>query len=532
MAQQDENLDVTLNKLLSVAIRRRWWVLIPASVIALGACLTSLLLPARYKSEATILVERQQVPERYVTANTTTDVREVLLVMADAILSRTQLLQIIDEFGLFPNERKHLVPEELVELMRRNIELEPLQKGSEPKDLNAFKISFTGVDPHSAQEVTNKLTSLFISENLKSREEQSTGTTNFLADELEVTAAELKQQGNRVRDFKMHYLGELPEQQQGNLAILAGLHTQLQNTMATLDRAHEQQAYLQSLLSQYENLAAAGVPAPGTMAASPTETIKAELTRLRNEKADLLARYTAKYPDVVKIDEEIKETEALLAASTHAAEPTKDGTVQESSKSARSSERDATTAQLKSQLEANHLEIQHATEDAEQTKARIAEYQSRLNMSPVREQELAGMLRDYNLSKQNYDDLLNKKKQSELATSLERHPQGQQFRIIDPPSLPMKPSGPAHFKISLGGLAAGIALGVALAFLTEARDHSLRDEEELRRVFAFPLMVGVPMLLSKVEERRRSRVKALEWFVGVTLCLLVCATEFYVYRRG
>jgi len=151
LAQQDENLDVTLNKLLSVAIRRRWWVLIPASVIALGACLTSLLLPARYKSEATILVERQQVPERYVTANTTTDVREVLLVMADAILSRTQLLQIIDEFGLFPNERKHLVPEELVELMRRNIELEPLQKGSEPKDLNAFKISFTGVDPHSAQ---------------------------------------------------------------------------------------------------------------------------------------------------------------------------------------------------------------------------------------------------------------------------------------------------------------------------------------------------------------------------------------------
>ena len=532
MAQQDENLDVTLNKLLSVAIRRRWWVLIPASVIALGACLTSLLLPARYKSEATILVERQQVPERYVTANTTTDVREVLLVMADAILSRTQLLQIIDEFGLFPNERKHLVPEELVELMRRNIELEPLQKGSEPKDLNAFKISFTGVDPHSAQEVTNKLTSLFISENLKSREEQSTGTTNFLADELEVTAAELKQQGNRVRDFKMHYLGELPEQQQGNLAILAGLHTQLQNTMATLDRAHEQQAYLQSLLSQYENLAAAGVPAPGTMAASPTETIKAELTRLRNEKADLLARYTAKYPDVVKIDEEIKETEALLAASTHAAEPTKDGTVQESSKSARSSERDATTAQLKSQLEANHLEIQHATEDAEQTKARIAEYQRRLNLTPVREQELADLLRDYDLSKLHYDDLLSKKTQSELATSLERRQQGQRFRIIDPPSWPMKPSSPDHVKISLTGLAAGIAVGMALAFLAETRDHSLRDEQELRRVFAFPLMVGVPMLLSKVEERRRSRVKALEWFAGVALCLLVCATEFYVCRRG
>jgi polysaccharide chain length determinant protein (PEP-CTERM system associated) len=532
LAQQDENIDVILNKLLRVAIRRRWWVLIPASVIALGACLTSLLLPPRYESEATILVERQQVPERYVTANTTTDVREVLLVMTDAILSRTQLLQIIDEFGLFPNERKHLVPEELVELMRRDIKVEPLQKGPETSDLNAFKISFTGVDPHSAQEVTNRLTTLFISENNKSREEQSAGTTNFLTDALGVTAAELKRQGSRVRDFKMHYLGELPEQQQGNLAILAGLHTQLQNTMATLGRAREQQAYLQSLLSQYENLAAVGAPAPGTMTASPTETIKAELTRLRNEKADLLARYTAKYPDVVKIDEEIKETEALLAASTQAAEPTKDGTVQESSKSPRSSEKDATTAQLKGQLEANRLEIQNATEDAEQTKARIAEYQRRLNLTPVREQELADLLRDYDQSKQHYDDLLSKKTQSELATSLERRQQGQRFRIIDRPSLPMKPSSADHAKISLAGLAAGIAVGVALVLLAETRDHSLRDEQELRRIFAFPLMIGVPMLLSKVEERRRSRVKALEWFAGVALCLLVCATEFYVYRRG
>jgi polysaccharide chain length determinant protein (PEP-CTERM system associated) len=452
--------------------------------------------------------------------------------MTDAVLSRTQLLQIMDEFGLFPNERKRLVPEQLVELMRGNIKVEPLQKGSESRDLNAFKISFTGDDPHTAQEITNKLTTLFISEDLQSRDEQSTGTTNFLTDQLEVAAAELKQQGGRVRDFKMRYLGELPEQQQGNLAILAGFHTQLQNAMATLGRAREQQAYLQSLLSQYENLAAAGVPAPGMTTASPTETIKAELARLQDEKADLLARYTAKYPDVVKIDEEIKETEALLAAATQVAGPTKDGTVQESSKSARSSERDATTAQLKSQLEANQLEIQNATEDAEQTKARIAEYQRRLNLTPVREQELADLLRDYDQSKQHYDDLLNKKTQSELATSLERHQQGQRFRIIDRPSLPMKPSNADHVKISLAGLAAGIALGVALALLVETRDHSLRDEQELRRILAFPMMIGVPMLLSKVEERRLSRVKTLEWFGAVALCLLVCATEFYVYRRG
>jgi capsular polysaccharide biosynthesis protein len=142
------------------------------------------------------------------------------------------------------------------------------------------------------------------------------------------------------------------------------------------------------------------------------------------------------------------------------------------------------------------------------------------------------LLRGYDLSKKDYDDLLNKKTQSELATSLERRQQGQRFRIIDLPSLPTKPSSPERVKISLAGLAAGIAVGLALAFFAEIKDHSLRDEQDLRRIFAFPLMVGVPMLLSKFEERRRSRVKGLEWFAGIALFLLICATEFYVYRQG
>jgi polysaccharide chain length determinant protein (PEP-CTERM system associated) len=477
-------------------------------------------------------VERQQVPERYVTANTTIDVREDLLVMTDAILSRTQLLQIIDEFGLYPKERKRLVPEQLVELMRGDIKIEPLQRTSESKDLNAFKISFAGVDPHSAQEVTSKLTTLFINENNKSREEQSTETTNFLADNLEAAETELKQQESRVRDFKMSFIGELPEQQEGNLAILAGLQGQLQNTMAALARAREQQVYLQSLISQYQDLAPVNVAAPGTPAASPTETIKAELTRLRDEKADLLARYTPKYPDVVKIDEQIKETEALLAAATEAAGPANRGTAQESSKPARSTERDATVAQLKSQLEVNRIEIQNGMAEQKQIESRIAEYQRRLNLTPVREQQLADLLRGYNQSKQHYDDLLNKKTQSELATNLERRQQGQRFRIIDPPSLPSKPSSPARVKISLAGLAAAIAVGLVLALLLETTDHSLRDEQELRRVFAFPLMLGVPKLLSKIEERRRSRVTVLEWLGGTALCLLIGAAEFYVYWQG
>lgn len=329
----------------------------------------------------------------------------------------------------------------------------------------------------------------------------------------------------------MQALGELPEQQQGNLAILAGLHAQLQNTMATLSRAREQQVYLQSLLSQYESLSPAAVTAPETGTASPQDALRAELTRLRNERADLVARYTPEYPDVVKIDGQIKDLEALLAASMKAPKP---GTARpdKGTPQAPPTGGSATTAQLKSQLEANRLEIQNALSDEKQIEARIDDYQRRLNLTPVREEQLAELLRGYDQSKQHYDDLLSKKTQSELATSLERRQEGQRFNIIDPPSLPMKPASPNHLKISLAGLVAGIAVGVALAFLVESRDHSLRNEQDLRWTFSFPLMLGVPLLLSKVEERQRSRMAVLEWLAATALCLVVCAAEFYVCRQG
>jgi uncharacterized protein involved in exopolysaccharide biosynthesis len=361
-----------------------------------------------------------------------------------------------------------------------------------------------------------------------------------LDDQLQVAAAELKEQESRLRDFKMQHLGELPEQQQGNLANLTGLQAQLQNTVATITHARQQQAFNESLLSQYQNMAAEGIAPPGgPVVVSAAETARAELDKLKNERADLLARYTDKYPDVVKLNEQIKEAEAALSAAEAApptppkgSDPTKGETSKESAKSAISPQRDTAIAQLQSQMEANRLEIQDGLKEQKRIEAEIAEYRARLNMTPVREQQLADILRGYDLSKKNYDDLLNKKTQSELATSLERRQQGQQFRVVDPASFPMKPSNPAHVKISLGGLAAGLALGIGLVFFLETNDHSLLDEKDLTRHFAFPLLVGLPVLQVIAEERKRSRLHMLEWLVGTTLCLLVGATEFYIFRRG
>ncbi|MHB8524833.1 MAG: Wzz/FepE/Etk N-terminal domain-containing protein [Candidatus Acidiferrales bacterium] len=533
MTQPTEDLAQTLERVYEIAVRRRWWFVLTACIVAIGAIAVSFVLPNRYKSEATILVEQQQVPERYVVPNSTTNLNQVLQAMTQDVLSRTRLLKIISDYGLYQDQRKRLGPEQLVELMRTDIEIKSLEPQDEgAKGADAFKISYIGRTPEAALQVTNRLTSLFINEDLKTQQQRDVNTTNFLQAQLATAQADLDKKEERLRDFKMANLGELPEQQQGNLQILDGLQMQLQNTNAALARANEQHAYLQSLLAQYRNLTVATGVAPGALNASPVETVQAELTHLRSERATLLGSYSAEYPDVKKIDSEIAENEALLTR-LEKSRPTPQGSASSSSTTRSTfTTTDSTVAQLNSQLKQNQLEITNDSAQAKQIQEQVDEYQHRLNLTPVREQQLTDILRGYDLAKKNYDDLYSKKTQSALATDLQQDQQGEQFRLIDPPNLPSKPFTPNRLKIALGGVAGGLALGVGLAFLMEVKDASLHSEKELRARFVLPIVMGVPLFITAREKRMRSIKSVMQWCAGAILLLAVLAAEYYVYRRG
>lgn len=542
MPETEKSAADTLDRIKGIVVRGRWWILLTAAVVSLATVVVLYQIPNRYTSEATLLVVPQQVPARYVTPTSETNIADSLQAMTQDVLSRARLLELIDEFGLYAKERKRMAPEEVLELMRKYIEIKPADPTSGHKDINSFKISFVAERASLAQEVTSKLTSFFIQANLKTREDQATNTTNFLQAQLESAKNKLTLQEEKVRDFKAQYLGELPEQQQGNLAIFNGAQLQLQNLENSLDRAQQQRVYLESLISGYRRLSARGAPVPGVPAAdtahapSPLQTAENDLARLRLEKTKLLSIYNSSYPDVRATDREIATTQAVIDSLRTSGNSQTDITPEPSravktTAPAEASEDDSSITQLRSQLEANKLDIENILKSETQEKAVITQYQNRLNLTPVREQQLAGILRDYELSKQDYADLLGKEQQSQLATSLEKQQGGQQFRLVEPPSLPDLPSSPRRVKFSLMGLGAGLLLGLVAAFLMEIAWPTFHTTKEIIQRFGAPLVVGLPVVFTTSEARRRSWQKAGEWMGGSVLASAIAAIEFYVLRH-
>jgi polysaccharide biosynthesis transport protein len=529
MPENSDNLNVTLNRLTAIVVRRRWWLLLTFFSVFLGVFFISFILPKKYRSEATLFIEKPQVPQQYVVPNNTINTMQVIQARTHEILSRTSLLQIIKDFRLNEQGKSRQRPEELIETMRENIEVEPLTKDPERREVNAFMIAFTGNDPHAAQQVTRRLISLFIEQNLKTQADQDIGTTNFLEREVEAAGANLQKQEQLLREFKMRNLGQLPEQQQGNLQILSSLQMDLQNSQANLARARQQRTYLESMLSQYSLPTATS---DGHLSfASPLDVLQAEIVRLRAERDELLSRYNARYPDVVSVNRRIEEKEAQLSKLSTTVH-SRNGGKAKAATDLNDLALQPAAIQLKSQLKANTMEIDDIERDIEHLKTQITEYQQRLSIAPVREQQLADVARNYDLSKQNYADLLNKRTQSQLATDLARQQRIEQFRVIDPPSLPLKPSKPDPEKICIGGLVAGLLLGVGMAFLVEARDRSFHLEKDVRTYFAIPMVVGIPTLLTEKEEKKLAWRNIVEWSSGSVLIVLILAAQLYVHWKS
>jgi polysaccharide biosynthesis transport protein len=507
--------------------RRRWYLIGPFFVVWAAVCAVSWIMPSVYRSGTLILVEQSTLSKTVVGGTPDNDLQDRLDSITQQVLSRTRLLRIIDHLNLYSKIRARVSPDELVEKMRKDIQIE-LVRSPGKAELTAFNIYFSAENPYLAQQGTTELTNILISENLEVSQQNSENTTRFLDSQLEEARRNLAAQEEKVRIFKDQHLGELPTQNQSNLQILAGLQTQLQGEQDALGRAKQQSAYLQSMAAQYQGLKGMVRPA-GSTTPSGLAGLDQELDRLKAQLAELSSRYTDQHPDVRKVKDQIAKTEKArqqLAADlkAKASDPKNAGT--------EPSDKDLPMIQAESELKANEIEIANRQRAIASLTGQIGEYQARLNRAPVREQELADLTRDYDQSQKDYESLLAKRNQSQLTTSLNKSEEGTHFRMIDPPSLPTKPFSPKRFQFSLGGLLAGLALGLASVLAVDFLDDRIYDEKQFKEMIPAEILAEVPPLTTPAEEARQRRGLWMEWGAAAALSLIVALGMAFNYLRG
>ena len=521
-----------LQHYLGVARRRHLQFLIPLLLGWLAVWGTSWILPPRYRSSTLILVEQPSMPKDYVTPNVSDNLQSRLQSITQQILSRTRLLHIIDQFNLYGGNHSQATPDEKVERMRKDIEIE-LVRDTHHDQITAFNVYYSAHDPNVAQRVTSELTNLFINESLEIRQQQSEDTTKFLESQLENARKTLAEQEGKIREFKGLHVSELPSQQATNLQILSGLQSQLQTDQDALNTAKQQRIYLQTLIDQYRSLQETSHTADGTPTGLPA--IDQELDRLKSQLADLSSRYTDRHPDLRKLREQIAKTEKtrdqLLADLKKKNNPTQPDDSTAASDPAQPTENSA-LLQLEGQLRVNQAEITNREQAIVALKARVNDYQARLNQEPVREQQLADLTRGYDQSKANYDELLKKKNGSAMATSMELLQQGERFRILDPPSLPAKPDFPNRLTFCGIGLGVGLVLGVVVAAAFEMMDDRLYGEKEIKGLIPVAIISEIPEIVNLSDQRASKRRMWLGWATGALVFVTILAGSAFSFFHG
>jgi polysaccharide biosynthesis transport protein len=505
----------------AICRRRRgmFWVFVMTWALA---CAFAWLLPARYRSDATILIEKPRVPKQYVVPNIESDPQEQLEELTQQILSSTRLQRIIDDFHLYSGGIAGLAAAGPVEKMRKDIQIDQVLAGSNTSagskngQLAGFTISYSGYDSQLVQNVTARLVSLFIEENLRTRETQSESTTAFLDRQLQEAKADLEEQTTRIKKFKAMFVGQLPEELSSNLQVMSGLQVRLQQASESLNRSEQQRLYLSSMLSAYR-----ASPYLATTGAGGTPVdIDSQLTLLNAQLVELESRYTDKHPAVQQIRDQIAKAEKLKA-EVQADKGSDDGGLPVS----------RGVAEIKSQLRGTELDIQNRKKEMASIASEMQAYERRLQETPLREQQLAELTQQYNQSRLNYEDLLGKKNGSALATDMERAQQGEQFTLLDPPARPNSPYFPNRLVTTLVGLVAGLMAALAFAFTRESLDDHIHADVEVSKLAKVAILVVIPPLITE-REAIKGRWRTIGELTCATLVLVMAtasAVVAYVY---
>jgi polysaccharide chain length determinant protein (PEP-CTERM system associated) len=478
--------DLGFDDYLAILRRRKWVIIIPVILGPALAYAIAVKLPSRYTSQTLLLVEQQKVPDAVVKPVVTDELAVRLSTMEELILSRTRLQPLIEKYGLYRGDTGKVPMEELVDRMRNAIAVNPVKSvvsSGREGELPGFYVRFTADDPRVAQQVCAEVTSMFVEENLRVREQSAQGTSSFLDAQIADAKRKLDEQDARLAEFKRKNLGALPDATQANLNLLTTLNTQFEAATQGLNRAQQDKAYIESLLAQQ----VAGWQASRGGTGPRPEADQQRLEAMENELQALEARYTSDHPDVLKLKSSIEQLRRKISETAAVGKDKPAENVQQAAGA-----EPPQILQLRSQVHAYEEAIRQYTREQNRLKEQIRLYQSRIQLSPVVEQDFKLLTRDYQTALDFYNELSRKRNQSGMATDLERRQQGQQFRVMDPANLPEEPSFPNRPLFAGGGLGIGLGLGLGITLLLEFLDKSIRTESDVEFYLKVPTLALVP----------------------------------------
>jgi len=481
---------------IEVARRRIWFFVIPFVVIAGASVLYAFFSPKEYRATTLVMVTPQKVPEDYVRATVTSGIEDRLQSIAEAIMSRSHVEKIISKFNLYAEQVNSLRMEDIVEEMKKNIQIEINEK---EKKGSSFKISYVGRDPITVTRVANELAALFIEENLKYREQQAQGTTEFLSNELNAIRAKLGEQETEITQFKKGHMGELPEQREANLRVLEQLRMQYDRIGMNMRILQDQRSLIQRQLSDLERFYLSdpsSAPSSAPLGQNREDPTGQELADLRKRLVDLQAHYTEFHPDVISTRKKIANLEGKVERIPVArTERTALENKSEPSQKARTGPKlSPRFKEVEDQLIANEMEMKRLQQEESNVKSQMARYLERIENTASRELAMNLLTRDYQNTKESYQSLLKKSEEAKQAENLERRQKGEQFRVIDPATVPDKPFKPNVPKTLLYGLLFGVASGLAMVFVREQLDRSFRDAEDLEKTSGFKVLANIPRI--------------------------------------
>jgi polysaccharide chain length determinant protein (PEP-CTERM system associated) len=497
--------------------------MIPWAIISVGTVLYSRTLPDRYRSDSVIQVVPPRVPENLVRSTITSKIDERLPAISQQILSRTRLERVIQDFGLYAQERKTTLMEDIVKAMRDDINGPTIVKG------DAFRISYVSNDPKMAMKVTERLASLFVEENLRDREVLAEGANQFLDSQLDDARRRLLEHEKKLEEFRRQYNGELPNQLGANVQAIQNTQNQIQALSESINRDRDRKILLERTLADANveaviSTGSAGIVAPARGSAEAEGAplpAAAQLAAARRVLETMKLRYKDTHPDVMGVKRVIRdlekqaEAEALQTPVSQATEASRTSPAERL--------RQNRIRDINAEMAFLDKEIVRKQELQKKLQGTAGDLDRRVEATPTRESEMTALTRDYDTLQRLYTTLLSKSEDAKVAANLERRQIGEQFKVIDAARLPGQPFSPNRVQINSIGVGVGLLIGLALIGFIEYSSNSFRTDEEVLSVLALPVLATVPAIITTREKQVARRMRFIATGVGAVGALFVAA---------